>query len=120
MGWIIGVQFLPGARDFSLLCSIRTDSGAHPAPYPVGTGALLTVVQWQACDADHSLPSSAEVKMVELYLHSPICVHDIVLNYIIKYRDNFTFYLRPVKFYLSDLNDLKMYTPKQYIQYIIN
>jgi hypothetical protein len=29
--------------------------------------------------------------MVELYLHSPICLYGIVRNYIIKYRDNFTF-----------------------------
>jgi hypothetical protein len=28
--------------------------------------------------------------MMELYFHSPICLHDIVLNYIFKYRDNFT------------------------------
>jgi hypothetical protein len=27
--------------------------------------------------------------MVELYLHSPICLHGIMRNYIIKYRDNF-------------------------------
>jgi hypothetical protein len=32
-------------------------------------------------DADHSPPSSAEVKeWVELYLHSPICLHDAMLN----------------------------------------
>jgi hypothetical protein len=30
--------------------------------------------------------------MVELYLHSPMCLHGIVLSYIIKYRDNFTFF----------------------------
>jgi hypothetical protein len=28
--------------------------------------------------------------MVELYLHFPICLHWVVLNSIIKYRDNFT------------------------------
>jgi hypothetical protein len=28
--------------------------------------------------------------MVELYLHSPICLHSIVLNNIIKYRVKFT------------------------------
>jgi hypothetical protein len=30
---------------------------------------------------------------VELYLHSPICLHGIVLNNIIKYKDHFTFSL---------------------------
>jgi hypothetical protein len=33
-------------------------------------------------EADHSPPSSAEVKeWVELYLHSPIRLHDVVLSY---------------------------------------
>jgi hypothetical protein len=32
-------------------------------------------------------------KTVELYLHSFTCLHDIVLNCIIKYRDNFIFHL---------------------------
>jgi hypothetical protein len=31
------------------------------------------------------------LKFLELYLHSPTCPHGIVLNYIIKYKDNFTF-----------------------------
>jgi hypothetical protein len=31
--------------------------------------------------------------MVELCLHSPICIHDIVLNYSIKYKDNSSFRL---------------------------
>jgi hypothetical protein len=35
--------------------------------------------QRQGCEAHHS-PSSAEVKKVELYLHSPICLHGTVLN----------------------------------------
>jgi hypothetical protein len=29
MSWMAGVQFLAGARDFSLLHSIQTNSGAH-------------------------------------------------------------------------------------------
>jgi hypothetical protein len=32
-----------------------------------------------------------KLREVELYLHSPICLHGIVLNYMIKYRDHFTF-----------------------------
>jgi hypothetical protein len=31
-------------------------------------------------EADHSSPSSAETRKVELYLHSPICLHGIMLN----------------------------------------
>jgi hypothetical protein len=30
--------------------------------------------------------------MVELYHHASMCLHGTVLNWIIKYRDNFTFY----------------------------
>jgi hypothetical protein len=31
-------------------------------------------------------------RMVDLYLQTLMCLHGIVLNYIIKYRDNFTIY----------------------------
>jgi hypothetical protein len=34
----IGVPISAGTRDFSLLHSAQTDSGAHPASYPEGTG----------------------------------------------------------------------------------
>jgi hypothetical protein len=44
-------------------------------------------------EADNSPPSSAEVKeWVELYLHSPIRLHGVVLSYG-EHRDKFTFYL---------------------------
>jgi hypothetical protein len=29
--------------------------------------------------------------MVELYLHFPLCLHDIIRNCLIKYTDNFVF-----------------------------
>jgi hypothetical protein len=35
-----GVRILAGARDFSLLRNMQTGSGAHPASYSMGTGAL--------------------------------------------------------------------------------
>jgi hypothetical protein len=42
-------------------------------------------------EADHSPPSNAEVKeCVELYLHSPICFHGVVLSSK-EHRENFTF-----------------------------
>jgi hypothetical protein len=37
MGWMAGVKFAGGARDFALLLSVQTLSGAHPASYPMGT-----------------------------------------------------------------------------------
>jgi len=37
MGWTIGVCFLAGAGNFSVLHCIQTGSGAHPATYQMGT-----------------------------------------------------------------------------------
>jgi hypothetical protein len=37
-GWAVEVRFLAGTKDFSLLYSVETGSGAHPAPYSIGTG----------------------------------------------------------------------------------
>jgi hypothetical protein len=75
---------IPGSVRFSLLHSVQTGSGAHPASYPMGTGDSLPQegggVQRQGYEAHHTPPSSAEVKKVELYLHSPICLHGIVFN----------------------------------------
>jgi hypothetical protein len=36
-GWTDGVRLPAGARDFSLLHSVQTNCGAHPASYPMGT-----------------------------------------------------------------------------------
>jgi hypothetical protein len=35
-GWTTGVRFPPGARAFSVLHNIQTDSGVHPASYLIG------------------------------------------------------------------------------------
>jgi hypothetical protein len=37
MSWIVGVQFLAGERVISLLHSIQTSSGVHPASFPTDT-----------------------------------------------------------------------------------
>jgi hypothetical protein len=34
----LGDQILIGARDFSLLQNVQTDSGVHPASYSAGAG----------------------------------------------------------------------------------
>jgi hypothetical protein len=36
-GWMARVRF-QAVQDYSVLCSVQTDSGVHPASYPVGTG----------------------------------------------------------------------------------
>jgi hypothetical protein len=56
-------------------------SGAHPASYPVGTSSFTLGVKRPGREADHSPPSSAEVKeCMELYLHFPIRFHGVVLS----------------------------------------
>jgi hypothetical protein len=37
-GWTVGVPFMPGAGHFSLLQSVQTGSGDHPASYPMDIG----------------------------------------------------------------------------------
>jgi hypothetical protein len=70
---MIGVRFSAGAGDFSLHHRVQTGSGPHPASYPTGTrGSLPGSKTAPGHEADHSAPSSVEVKVcVELYLHSP-------------------------------------------------
>jgi hypothetical protein len=51
------IWFPAGARDFSLLYSIQTDSWTHPASYPIGTRG-----SFPGGEADHIPPSSAELK----------------------------------------------------------
>jgi hypothetical protein len=47
---------------FSLLHSVQTDSGAHPASYAIGTWGYFLGGKRQGREADHSSPSTAEVK----------------------------------------------------------
>jgi hypothetical protein len=59
----IGVRFPAGEKDFSSILCVQTGSGAHPAACAMGTGGPFPGVKarpWH--DADHSLPSSAEVE----------------------------------------------------------
>jgi hypothetical protein len=75
------VRFPAGAGKFSLHHRVQNGSGAHRASCPVGTGALSLGVKRPGCEADHSPPSSAEVKeCVELYLHSTIHLHGLVFR----------------------------------------
>jgi hypothetical protein len=77
IGWMVMVYFLAGARDFSLH-SIQTGSRANPA-YLMGTGGSFSGVKRLGCEADHSHLASRS-KMGELYLHSPIHLHGMMLN----------------------------------------
>jgi hypothetical protein len=75
------VRFPAGDGNFSLHHRDQNGSGAHPTSYPLGTRALSLGVKRSGREADHSSPSSAEVKeCVELYIHSPIRLHGVVLS----------------------------------------
>jgi hypothetical protein len=86
------VRFPAGAGNFSLHHRVQNGSGAHPASYPMGTrGSLSLGVKRPGREADHSSPSSAEVKeWVELYLHSSNTPPWRGAQ--LKHRDNFTFH----------------------------
>jgi hypothetical protein len=58
-----GVQFSARAKDFSLLYSVQTGSGAHPASHKIGTGGSFpTGAKQPGHEDDHLHPSSVVVK----------------------------------------------------------
>jgi hypothetical protein len=56
------VPFPAGAGNFSLHHRVQNGSGAHPASYPMDTRGSFPGGKAPGREADHSLPSSAEVK----------------------------------------------------------
>jgi hypothetical protein len=64
------VRFPERAGNFSLHHRVQNGSGAHPASYPMGTRDSLGV-KWPGREADHSSPSSAEVKYAWGYARAP-------------------------------------------------
>jgi hypothetical protein len=88
-GWSV-VRMPVGAGNFSPHHRVQNGSGAHPASYPLG-------VKRPGRQADHSPPSSAEVKeCVELQLHSPNTPSWRGAQ--LKHRDTFTFTFKYVEF----------------------
>jgi hypothetical protein len=58
----IGVRSPAGGKDLPSSLCVQTGSGAHPASCTMGTGGPFPVGKARpGRDADHSLPSSAEV-----------------------------------------------------------
>jgi hypothetical protein len=55
------VRVEAGAGNFSLHYRVQTGSGAHPA-YQMGTRGSFSGVRRSGREADHSAPSSADVK----------------------------------------------------------
>jgi hypothetical protein len=59
------------SQEFSLLQVVQTGSGVHPTSYPMVPGALSPGVKWQVREANHSPPTSAEVKEMWIYTITP-------------------------------------------------
>jgi hypothetical protein len=61
--WTTEVRSPTEAKDFSFNLCVQTGSEAHPASYPMGTGGPFPGTKARpGREADHSPPSSAEVK----------------------------------------------------------
>jgi hypothetical protein len=79
------VRFLTGAGNFSLHHRIQNGSGAHPASYPMGIRGSVPGSKAIGRKADHSPPSSAEVKeCVEL---SPLPQYAFMAWCLVNHRD---------------------------------
>jgi hypothetical protein len=58
-------------QDLSPLHVVQTGPGAHPASYPTSTGGSVSGVKRPGRGANHSPPSSAEVKNTWIYTSTP-------------------------------------------------
>jgi len=71
---------MAGAGNFSPHHRVQNVSGAHTTSYPVGNRGFSLGVKRPGHEAGHSPARSAEVnECAELYLHSPIRLHSVVL-----------------------------------------
>jgi hypothetical protein len=62
------------------------------SPIQLVLGVVSLGMKRQGREADHSLPCCAKVKNGgAMYLNSPIRLYAVVFNYMVKYRDNFSF-----------------------------
>jgi hypothetical protein len=77
---MVGVRFLTEEKYFSQLHSVNTDSGAHPAYYSIGKRAFSPGVKRLGCEADQSLPPSAEVQNGGAVTHFPINLREVAVN----------------------------------------
>jgi hypothetical protein len=75
------VRFPAAAGNFSLHHRVQTGSGALQPPIQWVSGTLSLGVKRPGREADHSPPSSAEVKNAWSYTSTtPVCLHGVVLS----------------------------------------
>jgi hypothetical protein len=75
----VRVRVPVGSRIFSSPI-VQTRSGVHPISYTMDTGGYFTAVKRPGREADHSRPTSAEVKKMDPYIQSSVRLHGVVLN----------------------------------------
>jgi hypothetical protein len=83
MGWTTGFQFLARAVMglFHFATAFRLALGPTQSPIQWAAGPLMLEVKHLGHEADHSPPSSAEIKKAWSYISTPlICLHGVVLN----------------------------------------
>jgi hypothetical protein len=74
------VGFPARTRNYSLIHTVQTDSGTHPVSYPMSTGVSFSGESGWGVKLTthlHLVPRSIKV---ELWLHSPIRLHGVVLH----------------------------------------
>lgn len=75
---ITGTRFLKEAKHFSLFHSIQTSPGAGRGLYPLVAGWFLPWGRIGGIQVDLQL--LLRLRMHEVYFHSPIQAHDMVLS----------------------------------------
>jgi hypothetical protein len=58
-------------KNFYVLHVVQIGSGAQSASYPMGTGSSSPGIKQSGREADHSPPTSAEVKKMWIYISIP-------------------------------------------------
>jgi hypothetical protein len=77
---LLGVRAPAVAGNYSLYHLVQTGSGAHPASYPMGKRSSFSLeVNWAGREADHSPPSSTEIKNA-WNSTPPVRLHSVVLS----------------------------------------
>jgi len=67
-------------QSLSLRHLVQTDSGVHPAHYPMGIGCFSPRVKLLVRKTDHSPPFRAEVKNAWSHTFTPPLRHGLVIN----------------------------------------
>jgi hypothetical protein len=102
---VLGFEPWQGLGIFLFTTASRTALGPTQTPIQWIAGALYMGVKWSGYEADRSPPSSAKVKeCVELYLLSPVCLHDVVLSKKKKSIETTTFTLYLTNFATESSN----------------